>query len=324
MILPFGLQNPLRFTFPYLALLAMVVLLAVCSTSADPWQEATHHYSENKDVRIHYAAMGKGPLVVLIHGFPDFWYTWRHQMQTLKDAYRVVAMDQRGYNLSGQPSEKEAYAMSHLVQDVLGVLEAEGASEATIVGHDWGGAVAWQVALRHPEVTRNLVILNLPHPNGLMRELTLNDSQRRNSAYAQTFKQGSPKDPKVFFGRAMTPQNLAGWVKSPAVRDRYIEAFERSSLSGMMAYYQQNYPDLPPKGYSERLEPAVSTKVQAPVLIFHGLEDRALHANGLNQTWEWLTSEMTLITLPGAGHFVQHDRAELVSSRLRSWLDAHH
>ncbi|NBP81673.1 NAD-dependent epimerase/dehydratase family protein, partial [bacterium] len=75
---------------------------------------------------------------------------------------------------------------------------------------------------------------------------------------------------------------------------------------------------------NERLEPAISTKIQAPVLIFHGLEDRALHANGLNQTWEWLASEMTLITLPGAGHFVQHDRAELVSSRLRSWLDAHH
>ena len=96
MILPFSPQSPLRLTFTYLALLALLALPDFSSTSADPWQEATHHYSENKDVRIHYAAMGKGPLVVLIHGFPDFWYTWRHQMQALSDAYRVVAMDQRG------------------------------------------------------------------------------------------------------------------------------------------------------------------------------------------------------------------------------------
>ena len=199
-------------------------------------------------MRIH-CRHGQRPLVA-IHGF-DFWYTWRHQMQALR------MLPSGGYNCELQPQRaaqrKRSLCHVPLVQDI-GVLEAEGASEATIVGHDWGGAVAWQVALRHPEVTRNLVILNLPHPNGLMRELTLNESQRRNSAYAQTFKQGSPEDPKVFFGRAMTPQNLAGWVKSPAVRDR-ARGLRTLQFVRDDGYYQQNYPDLP-KGNSERGAPS--------------------------------------------------------------------
>jgi len=299
-------------------------MFLVCDLQADPWTEASHHYSEKSGLRIHYAAMGQGPLVLLIHGFPDFWYTWRDQMQALSRSYRVVAMDQRGYNLSDQPEGKEAYDMSYLVKDVLGIIEAEGVTQATLVGHDWGGAVAWQVAIRHPEVTRNLIILNLPHPNGLMRELTVNETQRQHSAYAQTLKYGSHSDPKVFFGQAMTPRHLAGWVKESEVRDRYIEAFERSSMSGMIAYYQQNYPEMPPWTGSETLALPVTTKVQAPVLIFHGLEDQALHPNGLNQTWEWLEAEMTLMTLPGAGHFVHRDKASVVSSTMLTWLEAHH
>ena len=122
----------------------------------------------------------------------------------------------------------------------------------------------------------------------------------------------------------MTPRHLAGWVKESEVRDRYIEAFERSSMSGMIAYYQQNYPEMPPRTGSETLALPVTTKVQAPVLIFHGLEDQALHPNGLNQTWEWLEAEMTLMTLPGAGHFVHRDKASVVSSTMLTWLEAHH
>ena len=108
-------------------------------------QEVSHHYADNNGVKIHYVKVGSGPLVVMIHGFPDYWYSWRHQMHGLKDDFTVVAIDQRGYNRSDQPEGIDAYAMPNLVGDVVSVIRDTGATGATVVGHDWGGAVAWQV-----------------------------------------------------------------------------------------------------------------------------------------------------------------------------------
>jgi len=155
-------------------------------------------------VKIHYASLGpkdaaSAPLVVMIHGFPDFWYSWRHQMSALSDRFQVVAIDQRGYNLSDKPEGVERYDMRLLVADVAAVIRHLGRDKATIVGHDWGGAVAWQFALFMPQMTENLVILNLPHPNGLLRELRSNKDQIANSEYARNFQTKSPSDPTVFF-----------------------------------------------------------------------------------------------------------------------------
>ena len=113
---------------------------------ADIFDEVTHGYADNNGVKIHYVTAGEGPLVVMIHGFPDFWYSWRHQMEALRDEFQVVAIDQRGYNLSDQPQGVENYAMPALVGDVAAVIRHLDADKATIVGHDWGGAVAWQFA----------------------------------------------------------------------------------------------------------------------------------------------------------------------------------
>ena len=109
----------------------------------------------------------------MIHGFPDFWYSWRHQMAALSGQFQVVAIDQRGYNLSDKPKGVESYDMRLLVGDVAAVIRHLGRERATIVGHDWGGMVAWQFAMNLPQMTQNLVILNLPHPNGLLRELRI-------------------------------------------------------------------------------------------------------------------------------------------------------
>ena len=125
----------------------------------------THGYAVSEGgVKIHYASLGNGPLVVMIHGFPDFWYSWRHQMAALSDTFQVVAIDQRGYNLSDKPKGVESYDMRLLVGDVAAVIRHLGRDKATIVGHDWGGVVAWQFAMNLPQMTENLVILNLPHP----------------------------------------------------------------------------------------------------------------------------------------------------------------
>ena len=289
----------------------------ITSTQADILDEVEYGYADNNGVKIHYATAGEGPLVVMIHGFPDFWYSWRHQMEGLKNNFKVVAIDQRGYNLSDQPEDESSYAMRNLIGDVAAVIRHFGEEKANIVGHDWGGSVSWQFAFALPEMVENLVILNLPHPNGMAREFANNREQQENSGYASAFIAGKPTDPDIFFGQPMNPQTLSGWVADPAAREKYVEAFGRSSFDGMLAYYKQNYP----RGDSSNAAPS-APRLNMPVLIFHGLEDTALHSDGLNNTWDWIDADTTIVTAPGANHFVQQDAAELVTNTLKWWLMA--
>tara|TARA_E500000178_G_scaffold354664_1_gene424458 strand:+ start:1180 stop:2295 length:1116 start_codon:yes stop_codon:yes gene_type:complete len=292
-------------------------------TTTKNWIDTVEHgYADNNGVKIHFAKSGltdeQAPLVVMIHGFPDYWYSWRDQMQVLGDDYAVVAIDQRGYNLSDQPEALAAYSMVNLVGDVAAVIRHLGRSSAVVVGHDWGGAVAWQVAFNLPQMVDQLIILNLPHPNGINRELASNAEQQQNSSYARTFIAGDVNDPDILFGQPMTAANLAGWVSDADAKPHYIAAFERSSFSGMLNFYKANYPD------PERPRPMDANdtlpQLPMPVLMFHGLEDTALHSDGLNNTWDWIDNTLTLVTVPGAGHFVQQDASAIVSSTMRWWL----
>jgi len=306
-------------TFTTLMGLGLVAAAAGQPAKADIYDRVKDGYAvSDGGVKIHYASLGEGPLVVMIHGFPDFWYTWRAQMAALADRYQVVAIDQRGYNLSDKPKGVESYDVRLLVGDVAAVIKHLGKDRATIVGHDWGGVVAWQFAINLPQMTENLIILNLPHPNGLARELRNNPDQIKNSEYARNFQAKSPSDPTVFFGRPMTAENLSGWVRDPEARKRYVEAFQRSDFEAMLNYYKRNYP----RGTgTDAPAPPPPPKVKMPVLIFHGLDDTALNASGLNDTWQWLEKDMTLVTVPGSGHFVQQDAADLVASTMKWWLE---
>jgi epoxide hydrolase 4 len=301
--------------------LGLAISVPASAADTDLYDRVEHGYAMSEGgVKIHYATIGKGPLVVMIHGFPDFWYSWRHQMEGLADKYQVVAVDQRGYNLSDKPKGVESYDMRLLVGDIAAVIKHLGREKATIVGHDWGGAVAWQFALNVPQMTENLIICNLPHPNGLARELRSNPDQIKNSEYARNFQTKSADDPTVFFGMPMTPAVMAGWVKDPAARARYIEAFERSDREGMLNYYKQNYP----RGAGETAAaPPELPKAKMSVLMFHGLEDTALDSDALSGTWDWLEKDLTLVTIPGSGHFVQQDAAQMVTDTMKWWLPLH-
>jgi pimeloyl-ACP methyl ester carboxylesterase len=305
-----------------IAMLAMVMTQVVNAASDDATflETVKHGYADSNGVKIHYVELGQGPLVVMIHGFPDFWYTWRHQMQALASDYRVVAIDQRGYNKSDAPMRVEDYAFPALLGDVAAVIRHLGEDKAIIVGHDWGASVAWQFAIHMPQMTEKLVILNVPHPNGFLRELAQNHSQQEASSYARQFIAGKPTDPKILFGEPMNPKTLASWVKDNVAQRHYVEAFGRSSFTAMLNYYKANYPRKPYKDAWEHAKTKPLPKLQMPVLMFHGLDDWALKAHGLNGTWDWIDKDFTLVTVPGAGHFVQHDAAELVSTTIKSWL----
>ena len=244
----------------------------------------------------------------MIHGFPDYWYTWRSQMEGLADRFTVVAMDQRGYNLSDKPAGVENYDMRLLVGDVLAVIKSVGQQKAIVVGHDWGGVVAWQVAMNVPQVVDRLIILNLPHPRGLSRELAHNPEQQKNSAYARRFQEEGAE-------KTLTAEGLAAWVRDPEARKKYVEAFGHSDFGAMLNFYKRNYPREP---YTEDTSPV--KKIQMPVLMFHGLKDTALLSGALNGTWDWMEKDFTLVTAPDAGHFVQQDAADLVTKSMRAWL----
>lgn len=291
--------------------ISCALLLCVFSAMADDVFDAVKHdYADNNGVKIHYAALGEGPLVVMIHGFPDFWYSWRHQMAALSDSYKCVALDLRGYNLSDKPKGDENYAVPNLLGDVAAVIKANGAEKAIIVGHDWGGAIAWQFAMHMPNMVERLVICNLPHPKGFGRELATNPEQQKNSAYARGFQQPGAET-------TLSAEGLASFVgkDDPTVTARYIEAFKNSDFSAMLAYYRVNYPREP---YTQSDAPVI--KINVPVLMFHGLKDTALGAKALNDTWEWLGSDLTLVTIPNADHWVHHDAPDLVSKNMRFWL----
>lgn len=289
---------------------AMLLALLVCTTarSEELLDRVKHGYADSGGVKIHYAALGDGPLVVMLHGFPDYWYTWRHQMEALSSSHQVVAIDMRGYNRSDKPAGVESYKMTHLVSDVRAVIGHFKKEKATIVGHDWGGAVAWNFAMRYPKACDKLIILNLPHPWGLARELANNPDQQKNSQYARNFQKPGAHE-------KLSARGLSGWVKNKAAKEKYREAFERSDFEAMLNYYKANYPREPYKA-PEGAPP----KVEAPVLMFHGLKDWALLPGALNDTWRWLEKDLTLVTVPGSGHFVQQDAAETVSKTMRSWL----
>ncbi len=291
--------------------LALSLVLTAAASAAGIDAKVKDGYADSNGVKIHYATVGSGPLIVMIHGFPDFWYTWRDQMEALSDRYQCVAIDQRGYNLSDKPKGVENYAMKLLVGDVAAVIKSLGRDKAVIVGHDWGGMVAWSFAMANPQMTDKLIILNLPHPRGLSRELAHNAQQQKNSQYARNFQQPDAAS-------KVTAEGLAARFRDPDLHAKYLAAFQHSDIEAMLNYYKANYPREP---YAEDTSPVV--KVQAPVLEFHGLKDTALLPGALNDTWEWVDKDFTLVTVPNAGHWVQQDAYELVSRTMKTWLATH-
>lgn len=306
--------------------LAILILLAVipatiaAAADGDLLDRVEHGYTDSGGVRIHHASLGSAddPLIVMLHGFPDYWYTWRRQMDALAaKGYRCVAIDLRGYNRSDKPQGVDQYAMRLLIADVVAVIhDLSGENGRAIVcGHDWGGAIAWSVAMYRPDVVERLMILNLPHPNGLAREMSENPRQQANSQYARDFQAEGAHE-------HLTAEGLAAWVTDADARPYYIEAFERSDFEAMLNYYKANFPRTPAPGPGTGAAPAPTTPpVQCPALVLHGLDDPALLASGLNDTWEWVDAELTIVTIPGAGHFVQQDASEAVTRAMGSWLD---
>ena len=296
--------------FTYVGLAATSVALALGTTRllGGIAGRVEHNVADNNGVKTHYVARGRGPLVILIHGILEFWYSWRQQIEPLVDAgFRVVAVDQRGFNRSGKPSRREAYATQYMAEDVAAVIRQEGYERAHIVGHDSGALVAWLFATFHPEMTDKLTILSVPHPNAFAEELAANPAQHEASEYARKMQRG---DADI---RALFRVGPLGVLRDPPGWLLYSAADARTDHRAVSSFYEVNYPREPYKVN------AALPKVQAPTLVIHGVQDQFLLASGHARNHKWMEREPETVMLD-AGHFVHQEKPEEVNQVMLEFL----
>ena len=296
------------FTYSGLALASAALALGASRLLGGVASRVEHNYAEHRGVRTHYVSAGRGPLVMLIHGIPEFWYSWRQQIEPLADAgFRVVAVDQRGFNRSDKPLEKEEYATQRVVEDVAAVIRQEGYERAHVVGHDSGALVAWLFATLYPEMTDKLTILSVPHPNAFSQELAMNPAQHEASEYARKMQRG---DADI---RALFRVGPLGVLRAPPGWMLYTAADARTDHRAVSSFYEVNYP-------REPYEVDTATpKVQAPTLVIHGVQDQFLLASGHARNREWTERKPETVMLD-AGHFVHQEKPEEVNRVMLEFL----
>ncbi len=281
--------------------------------------ELQHRNIQLDDVDLHLVLAGpeQGPPVLLLHGFPEFWFGWRNQLGPLADAgFRVIVPDQRGYNLSGKPRPVSAYSRCRLAADMTGLLDRLGYASAAVVGHDWGGAVAWWMALQHPARVQRLAALNLPHPVVMARALRFTRQTLR-SWYMLAFQ--APRLPELLLGRERSQPLIDLLVNSArpgAFSDddleRYREAFEQpGALTGMLAWYRALLRTVPARLKHKR--------AGMPVQLIWGARDRALGVEMAAPSLDFC-DRGALQVIQHAGHFVQHDAWPEVNTLLLEFL----
>src|SRR3984957_1508001 len=271
-------------------------------------------YADVGDVRLHYVEAGEGPLVVLLHGFPEFWYGWRRQIEPLAAAgFRVVAPDMRGYNLSARPDGVAAYDIGPLTDDIAALIHERGAESALLVGHDWGGSVAWALAMNHPEVVDRLAILNAAHPRKLSQGLH-HLSQLRRSWFFFFFDLPDLPETVVhannwhFFRHFLHDARPAF---TPEQTDRYIEAWSQpGAATGRITYSRSSVRQ------SQKKAEAALRPILAPTLVIWGERDRYLGPDLAEPDHDDVPNLDRVERLPDASHWVHHDEAERVTQLL--------
>ena len=308
--------------------LPLVLALAAMALAAPPPIE--HHTVDVNGVQLHYAQSGSGQLMLFLHGFPEFWYAWKNQLDAFGADHLAVAPDMRGYNLSSKPPEVEQYRIPLLVEDVhaLAARLGHGANRKFIlVGHDWGGVVAWAYAMAHPDTLEKLIIVNAPHPAVFQRELRENPAQQKASAYMLMFrgvdaeKTLSANDHEMLV-RIVLSEGLKQGHFTEADKKAYLDAWSQpGALTGGLNYYRAAQVG-PPAGSqpAAAVAPIVpAAKVSVPTLVIWGEKDTALLTGNL-EGLEAYVPQLTIRRIPEGTHWVIHERADAVNRHIREFI----
>lgn len=285
------------------------------TTTQETWQ---HRDIITNGIRMHYVTQGEGPLIVLLHGFPEFWYSWRYQIPFLAEhGYTVVAPDLRGYNDTDKP--RRGYDAPTLLRDIVGLMTGLGQEKAIIVGHDWGGALAWAFAMRYPAMTERLIVMNGPHPGAMLREI-------------RTFKQLRKSWYIFFFQIPWLPEHLllrnhaneigralrgSAVQKSAFPREetaKYQEAMSKpGAMTAALNYYRQLFRHLPRSSWGTKFE------VSVPTLLIWGEQDIALGIELTTGLEQWV-DDIEIKRIPDSGHWVQQEQPDKVNQFMLEFL----
>ena len=280
----------------------------------ETWQ---HDCIHTNGINLHYVTQGEGPLMLMLHGFPEFWYSWRKQIPEFAKDHKVVAIDLRGYNDSDKPTAKEAYVMAEFVADVKGVIEELGYDRCILVGHDWGGAIAWNFAYAYPNLVEKLIILNLPHPAKFAEGLRT-PQQILRSFYMFLFQ--IPIVPEMliqlddyqaieaaFLGMAV---NKAAFTQQDI--DAYKDAFaKRGALTAALNYYRNIF--------KQGLTSQDWSVLDVPTLMIWGESDTAL-GKELTYGTETYVRDFQIKYIPNCSHWVQQEQPQLVNQYIREFI----
>jgi pimeloyl-ACP methyl ester carboxylesterase len=275
-----------------------------------------HEYAEVNGVRLHYATAGGGKLILFAHGFPEFWFAWKDQLAEFGKDYKAVALDMRGYNLSAKPADIDQYKLPIVAEDFRALAEKLGYKKFILVGHDWGGGIAWAFAIRHPEYLEKLIIINAPHPAVFARELRNNPLQQKASQYILRFREAGAEEALSANHYAALVQVMPGHF-SEADKAAYIEAWSQpGALTGGLNYYRAAQLGPPSTGGG-----STDFSVRVPTLVIWGEKDRYLLTGNLDGLDEFVPN-LTVKRIPDATHWVVHEKPALVNGYIREFLSS--
>ena len=286
-----------------------------------------HKYADVNNIRLHYVTVGKGKLIMFLHGFPEFWHEWKNQLSEFGRDYQAVVPDMRGYNLSSKPIEVEQYRMKHLIEDIRALSEHLGYKKFILVAHDWGGGVAWPFAIRYPDYLEKLIIINAPHPATFIRELRDNPEQRKASQYILVHR--TPKAEEILSRNnyALLASNLLedglkqGYFTEED-RKAYIEAWSQpGALTGGLNYYRAAHLGSFTGESDDILSADLSLfTVAVPTLVIWGEKDKYLLTGNL-EGLEKYVPDLTIKRIPDGSHWVIHEKPGLINSYIREFIE---
>ncbi len=277
------------------------------------FNEIEEKFIETNGLKLHTIIAGSGEPLILLHGFPDFWYGWKNVISGLKDEFKLIVPDMRGYNLSEKPEGIENYTLDILIEDIKGLSEKLGFNEFNLVGHDWGGMVSWALAEKYPEILKKLIVLNAPHPKIFRKLITKDNDQKKASGYIGRFlKEGE----NFLFENNFQALQLSvfGTAKNKKAfsefdKEKYIEAWSQpGALTGGVNYYRAN------RRYEEW-----SGIINVPTLVIFGMKDMFVLPKVLEGLEDFI-KDLKIVRIENASHWVMHDDPELVNSSIQSFL----
>ncbi len=334
----------------YAALLAGLLIPAMLPSAAQAQSSKAafeDNYADVNGVRLHYASVGQGPLVLFLHGYPSFWYQWKDQMLEMGRDHLAVGLDMRGYNLSSKPAGLEPYKMKYLVEDVRQFAEKIGGRNRkfVLVAHDWGASVAWAFAMYHPEMLEKLIIINGPHPFVSERELRENPAQRFASNYFFVFNNylalGEKPVDENDTKESGTRRAHAGFVEAAVKSGHYteddrqcwVDAWSQAgSTTGGLSYYRANNRNAPFNdrhpastithswSAKEVTAGAKSTIINVPTLVLWGMKDTALLVGNLSGLDKWVP-HLSIKLYPDDDHWVMIEKYKEIAQDIRKFID---